>query len=212
MALPGGPSGGPGMLTELHQRRLDAVVAALIDCRARRVMDLGCGSGALLARLVAEPCFEQILALESSATALQVVRSEILSDPALTPGRVRLVHGSWTEPHRDCQGYQAAALVETIEHLDPRDLSRMENTVFGAYGLSTIVLTTPNGDYNALIGLGAGEFRDPDHRFEWGRAKFRRWCRGLAGRHGYHVRFAGIGDEDPEHGAPTQMAVFSAEP
>jgi len=196
------------MLTALHQQRLEIVRDALLASGARRIMDLGCGSGALLSLLLAEPLFERILAMDASATALQVVRSEILEPHADHARRVELLHGSWTEAHARCVGYQAAALVETIEHLDPRDLSRMERTVFAAYRLDCIILTTPNGDYNSVLGMAPGEKRDPDHRFEWPRARFRKWCRGIAGRNGYKVRFAGIGDEDLEHGTPTQMAVF----
>jgi 3' terminal RNA ribose 2'-O-methyltransferase Hen1 len=196
------------MLTALHQKRLEIVRDALLASGARRIMDLGCGSGALLSLLLAEPQFERILAMDASATALQVVRGEVLACHADHIRRVDLIHGSWTEAHARCVGYQAAALVETIEHLDPRDLSRMERTVFAAYQLDCIILTTPNGDFNSVIGLAPGEKRDPDHRFEWPRARFQQWCRGIAGRNGYAVRFAGIGDEDPEHGTPTQMATF----
>jgi 3' terminal RNA ribose 2'-O-methyltransferase Hen1 len=194
------------MLTALHQRRLEAVVRELKSSGCSRVMDLGCGSGALLSLLLAECQFDRILAMDASATALQVVRSEVL--PAHSEARVELIHGSWTAPHQRCVGYQAAALVETIEHLDPRDLSRMERTVFQSYGLDYIILTTPNGDYNTVLGMAPGEMRDPDHRFEWPRERFRKWCRGIAKRHDYQIRFSNIGDEHPEHGAPTQMVVF----
>jgi small RNA 2'-O-methyltransferase len=195
------------MLTALHQQRLEAVVEALSASGCSWVMDLGCGSGALLSLLLAAPRFERILAMDSSLSALQVVREEVLGSMA-DRDRVRLIHGSWTESHRDCRGYQAAALVETIEHLDPRELSRMEQTVFAGYELDTIVLTTPNGEYNQVLGMAPGTFRDPDHRFEWPRSRFRKWCRGIAERQGYRVRFAGIGPEDPDCGPPTQMAVF----
>jgi SAM-dependent methyltransferase len=162
---PGQPDEHHLMLTALHEQRLDTVFRALQASGARRVMDLGCGSGALLARLINEPSFERILGMDRSAEALTAARQNLLGDE--TDQRVQLVHGSWTEPHKACTGYDAAALVETIEHLDPRDLSRMENTVFRDYQLQTIVLTTPNGDYNPLLGLGPNDKRDPDHRFEW---------------------------------------------
>ena len=197
------------MLTALHQQRLEIVRDALVASGAKRVIDLGCGSGALLSLLLAEPQFEQILAMDASATALQVVRSEVLAGHGESAGRVELIRGSWTEAHVRCTDYQAAALVETIEHLDPRELSRMERTVFETYQLDCIILTTPNGDYNTVLGMAPGEKRDPDHRFEWPRARFRKWCRGIAVRHGYTVRFVGIGDEDMDHGTPTQMAILS---
>ncbi|TVQ40994.1 MAG: methyltransferase domain-containing protein [Wenzhouxiangella sp.] len=196
------------MLTALHEQRLQAVCSALKSSHARQVLDLGCGSGALTCLLLSDPDFDSVLAMDRSSEALATLRQNLANGGELGE-RLTLVHGSWTDTHPGCQAYQAAALVETIEHLDPRDLSRMENTVFAAYDLDCIVVTTPNGDYNPLLGLGPGQFRDPDHRFEWPRVKFRKWCRGLASRHGYQVRFADIGDPDPELGAATQMAVFT---
>ncbi|MDQ1398763.1 MAG: hypothetical protein QOK20_695, partial [Acidimicrobiaceae bacterium] len=47
-----------------------------------------------------------------------------------------------------------------------------------------------------------------DHRFEWTRAKFEVWAADIAERHGYQVEISGIGPDDLERGAPTQMAVF----
>ncbi|AKS40407.1 methyltransferase domain-containing protein [Wenzhouxiangella marina] len=194
------------MLTALHEQRLEAVYRALLSSGARSVLDLGCGSGSLLARLLESPRFERLLGMDRSELALAALRQTL--DPARSE-RLRLVQGSWTDYHPDCLGHEAACLVETIEHLDPRQLSGMEALVFERYGLATIVLTTPNADHNPLLGLGPGEFRDPDHRFEWSRQRFRRWCRRVAERYGYRLRIDGIGEEDPEFGAPTQMAVFS---
>lgn len=196
------------MLTALHEQRLDAVFHALRSSGARSVMDLGCGSGTLTVRLLGEAQFERILAMDQSAQALATLRQNLASESSLA--RLELVHGSWTAVHPGCRGYQAAAMVETIEHLDPRDLSAMERTVFADYRPATVIITTPNGDYNPLIGLAPGEFRDPDHRFEWSRQRFAKWCRGIAERHGYQVTFSAIGEVDWDHGAPSQMARFSA--
>lgn len=194
------------MLTALHQQRLAKVAKALSASGASRVMDLGCGSGALLSLLLANDQFTRILGMDKSQAALEAVRGNLLNGQA--NDRLELVCASWSSPHSCCRDYQAAALVETIEHLDPRELSRMENCIFADYGLDTIVITTPNQEYNHVLGMSPGELRDPDHRFEWSRARFRKWSRGVANRHGYQVRFAGIGDDDPEFGPPTQMAVF----
>ena len=103
------------------------------------------------------------------------------------------------------------ALVEVIEHLDAERLPTLEKIVFGAARPKTVVVTTPNADYNALFpNLAAGAFRHPDHRFEWTRAQFEGWAKGVAEAHGYSVTFSGIGAHDEALGAPTQMAVFSA--
>jgi hypothetical protein len=74
---------------------------------------------------------------------------------------------------------------------------------------TTVIVTTPNFDYNAKFpGLPAGRFRHPDHRFEWTRAEFAEWAGGIAERQSYTVRFAPVGEVDPELGAPTQMGIF----
>jgi hypothetical protein len=56
--------------------------------------------------------------------------------------------------------------------------------------------------------VGAARLRHPDHRFEWTRQEFREWAEGVAGRHGYAVRFLPVGPVDEVVGAPTQMAVI----
>jgi small RNA 2'-O-methyltransferase len=100
-------------------------------------------------------------------------------------------------------------MVETIEHVDPGQLSRVEQGVFAQLRPAMLFMTTPNADYNPLLGLGAGEVREPDHRFEWGQAKFRRWALGVGHRNGYRVRFGGIGEDHAELGPPTQTACFT---
>jgi hypothetical protein len=83
--------------------------------------------------------------------------------------------------------------------------------LFGDARPRIVVVTTPNREYNVLFdGLPAGRFRHRDHRFEWTRAEFEEWAGETAGRFGYGVRFLPVGPEDPEVGAPTQMAVFEA--
>ncbi len=194
------------MYSPLHEERLDTVMAILRADGVRSVADLGCGSGNLIVRLLAEPTLERIIGMDASGVALQVLRSEILNgkiDPRCT-----LIHGSYTEPDATVQGVEAVTMIETLEHLDPQRLSRVERTVFVGYAPRLVLLSTPNADYNPLYGLPPGQWRDPDHKFEWSRTKFRDWARGIAQRSGYRSRFLGIGDDDPERGAPTQLAVF----
>ncbi|WP_245584124.1 methyltransferase domain-containing protein [Saccharospirillum impatiens] len=191
----------------LHEERLDRVYRQIRQSGARRVLDLGCGSGALLVRLLNDPYFNQIVGLESSGVGLAVARN-MFSD-SLASGRLTLVAGSYAEPHAALVGFEMAAMVETIEHVKPNDLSRVEQAVFGQMRPHRLIMTTPNREYNPLLGLAPGEFREPDHKFEWDRQKFMQWSRGVAGRNGYAVRFAGIGEADAELGAPTQTATFS---
>lgn len=193
---------------DLHQQRWLRVAALLKSSGARRVLDLGCGSGGLLQYLVKEPQFERIVGLELSGELLSQAKLRLERLPPQQWERLSLVCGSYAESHPALVGFDAAALVETIEHVPPSRLSRVEQAVFGELRPGLLVLTTPNHDYNPLFGLARGEFRDPDHRFEWTRDRFRDWTRGVAHRNGYRVAISGIGEWHPELGQPTHLARF----
>jgi hypothetical protein len=119
------------------------------------------------------------------------------------------MQGALTYRDRRLQGYDAATLVEVVEHLDPSRLAAFERVQFGFTRPRTIVLTTPNAEYNVRFPLAPGAFRHEDHRFEWTREAFQSWAGGVARQYGYAVRFQPVGPEDPALGAPTQMAVFT---
>jgi small RNA 2'-O-methyltransferase len=192
------------MATLLHEERIEAVMRALLASGARSVLDLGCGPGVLLARLAREPQLERIVGLDVSAEALAAAAQAL----GKARGRVTLLHGSFARPDPRLAGFDAAALVETIEHINPDRLSSVERAVFGSFRPRTVVVTTPNLEYNVLYGLPDGRLRHRDHRFEWSRAKLEAWAGGVAGRNGYRVAFAAIGDPHPTLGGSTQMATF----
>lgn len=198
------------MRSELNDQRMAAVLAALSASGARSVIDLGCGPGDLLVRLAAEPRFERILGLDLSAAALAQARQRLQEEGGEGAGRITLLQGSFLEPDPRLAGFEAAALVETIEHVEPDRLSALERAVFVRARPGAVVVTTPNQEYNLLYDMGRRRFRNPDHRFEWPRQRFRDWAEGVAGRNGYRVRFAGIGAAHPRLGCATQMAVFTA--
>lgn len=196
----------------LHDARLDAVIAALRAIGAKSVVDLGCGGGKLLQLLLREGWARQLTGLDPSVHALErAARRLKLHQPGGPPeGRVTLLHGSLTYRDDRWAGADAVALVEVIEHLDPDRLPLVERVVFGEARPATVIVTTPNADYNALFPtLAAGAFRHPDHRFEWTRAEFTAWAERIAVVYRYQPVFSGIGPEDEAHGAPSQMAVFS---
>lgn len=198
----------------LNEQRLGAVTAALKASGARSVLDLGCGEGKLLRGLLKERQFDRIVGLDVSYRALERAHRRLHLDrlPAKQRERLDLLHGSVLYHDERLRGFEAAALVEVIEHLDPPRLGAFERVVFEAASPGTIVVTTPNREYNVRFEtLPAGRFRHRDHRFEWTRAEFEAWAQGVAGRHGYAVRFLPVGPEDEEVGSPTQMAVFQHE-
>lgn len=196
----------------LNEQRLGTVVAALKGCGCRRVLDLGCGEGRLLRALLKEKGFEEIVGLDVSHRALEIARERLRWDrlPDRQKERIRLIHGSLTYRDKRLEGYDAAAAMEVIEHLDPPRLAAFERVLFELARPATVVITTPNAEYNVQFeNLPAGKLRHKDHRFEWTRAEFQSWAHRVAQRFGYSVRFLPVGPEDPAVGAPTQMGIFS---
>lgn len=195
-------------MTSLHEERLQRAIAVLKDTGARRILDLGCGSGMLLYRLMAEPQFTEVLGLEQSGISLAQARQMLGEHLNGAASRLSLLQGSYAARNPRLTGYDAAAMIETIEHMPPGQLSLVEQAVFAHYRPGYVYMTTPNREYNPLLGLVDGEFREEDHKFEWCRGRFRRWASGVARRNDYHVAFAGIGDPHPDLGSPTQTALF----
>lgn len=195
----------------LNEQRLMTVLAALRSCGAQRVLDLGCGEGKLIRELLRDRQFEEILGMDVSVRTLEVAARRLKLErlPDNQAKRVQLIHGSLMYRDKRLAGFDAAAVVEVIEHLDPPRLSAFERVLFEFARPRVVVLTTPNREYNVTWEtLPAGEFRHADHRFEWTRQEFQDWANGIAARFGYTVRFLPIGPEDPVFGSPTQMGIF----
>jgi 3' terminal RNA ribose 2'-O-methyltransferase Hen1 len=195
----------------LHDQRLDLVADLLKESGAKQVVDLGCGDGRLLKRLLAAPQFGKVTGLDVDSRALEAARQRLDLDrlPPKQQSRIELLHGSLMYRDRRLAGFDAAAVVEVVEHLDPPRLAAFERVVFEFARPGTIILTTPNREYNIRWpSLPTGRFRHRDHRFEWTRQEFQDWAAGVAARFGYSVHFLPVGEEDSEVGPPTQMGIF----
>jgi 3' terminal RNA ribose 2'-O-methyltransferase Hen1 len=195
----------------LAEQRVGAVIAALRSSEAKRVLDLGCGEGRLLRALLQEKAFTEIVGLDVSHGALEIASRRLrLEDlPRMQKDRIQLIHGSLTYRDKRLAGYDAATVVEVIEHQDPPRLAALERVLFEFAKPRTVIVTTPNVEYNVKFEtLPAGKMRHKDHRFEWTRGEFGSWATGIAERFGYSVRFLPIGPEDPAVGSPTQMGIF----
>ncbi|MEV8567573.1 3' terminal RNA ribose 2'-O-methyltransferase Hen1 [Streptomyces sp. NPDC051322] len=195
----------------LAVQRREAILEELRNSGASRVLDLGCGQGQLVRELLKDVRFTEIVGVDVSMRALAVAARRLRLEQMgeRQSGRVKLMQGSLAYTDKRLKRYDAAVLSEVVEHVDPERLPALEYAVFGAARPQTVLVTTPNVEYNVRWeSLPAGEKRHGDHRFEWTREEFRGWARKVAERHGYETEFVPVGPDDPEVGPPTQLAVF----
>lgn len=196
----------------LNDQRMERVTALVRELGAASLLDLGCGEGRLLRELLKIPGLDRITGVEVAPRVLAAAGDRLRLDhmPDIKRRRIELLQGSLVYRDDRLKGYDAAAVIEVIEHMEAERLPAFEAALFGHARPATIIVTTPNREYNALFeGMAPDAMRHPDHRFEWTRAEFRHWAESVALAHGYAVRFEGIGAEDPAHGHPTQLAVFA---
>lgn len=195
------------MTSWLHEERLTAVTKVVRDSGAARVLDLGCGDGDMIVRLAAQEGLVELVGLDICRASLDRLRGRLAACDTVIP-RIDLREASMTEPSSDLVGFDCAILVETVEHIAPDRLSKLERALFHILRPQTVVITTPNSEFNQLLGVPAHRMRHPDHRFEWDRAQFRRWCVRAADAARYSVCFEDVGGHHPVLGGASQMAVF----
>ncbi len=202
---------GAGRPVPLAALRREAVLGALRDAGARTVADLGCGEGSLTGDLLHDAAFTQVIAADVSARALSQAARRLRLDrmPEARRARLTMLQSSLTYRDTRLAGLDAAVLMEVIEHVEPDRLSALERAVFEFAAPRTVVVTTPNREYNTVYGMADAALRHRDHRFEWDRAEFTAWASRVGAAFGYHVRFAGAGEESESAGWPTQLAVFT---
>lgn len=202
----------PTKKVTLHTQRLEAAVAKLLETGAQSVADLGCGEGRLLQLLVKQRQFRRILGMDVCLRSLDMAERRLNLKEAneRLRERLKLIHGSLMYRDDRLGGYDAAAVVEVIEHMDIPRLEAFERVLFECARPQYVVLTTPNREYNAVFeGMEEDTMRHDDHRFEWTREEFRTWCEKIQSRYGYRFGISGVGPDHEVFGAPSQMAVFN---
>lgn len=194
----------------LHRQRHEAVLNIIREKGAQSVVDLGCGEGLLLQQLMKVQGIDRILGMDVSWISLERASRRLrLNDLApRARERITLIHGSLLYRDRRLEGFDLGAVVEVIEHLDPPRLAAFERVVFEYARPQTVIVTTPNRDYNAVYGLAGEEMRHTDHRFEWTREEFAAWCQRIGEAYNYRASIEQVGELDEQLGAGSQMAVF----
>ena len=196
----------------LNDQRIDAVITALKEHGAKRVLDLGCGEGRLLKALLKDRSFEEIVGLDVSYRTLEIASDRLNLErlPDKLKERLKLIHGSLTYRDKRLEGYDAAAVIEVIEHLEPARLKAFERVLFEFSKPRIVIITTPNFEYNIKFQtLSAGKLRHRDHRFEWTREEFKNWAKCIKDKYGYSFESHDIGPAESGIGAPTQMGLFT---
>jgi 3' terminal RNA ribose 2'-O-methyltransferase Hen1 len=193
----------------LVKLRKEAVLATLAAAGASRVLDLGCGSGALLLELLADRRYTEIVGADVSSVSLAIAERRLKFDrmPERQRARITLIQSALTYHDDRLKGYDAAILMEVIEHVDESRLPALERAVFGHAAPQTVIVTTPNVEYNVRYETLDGH-RHEDHRFEWTRAEFAAWTTRVAKTYGYDVEIRPVGEVDETVGSPTQLAYF----
>lgn len=195
----------------LNEQRIKAVLSKIYDSGAKSVLDLGCGEGKLLKDLIKDKSIEKIAGMDVSIRSLEIAHKRIGLDalPSRIKDKISLFHGSLMYKDKRFAGFDAAIVMEVVEHLDPPRMAAFEKVLFRHAKPKTIILTTPNREYNAMWdNLPEGAMRHSDHRFEWTRNEFREWADTLAEQYNYSIAYYTIGPQSLSFGSPTQMGVF----
>lgn len=191
----------------LHAERHRCAIEVLKNEKITRIIDLGCGEGKFLKKLIEEEQFTEIVGLDVSIKSLEIAKDRLKLDRIKK--NVKLLHGSLMYQDSRLSNFEAATVIEVIEHMEPYQLKAFESVLFKHAQPNLVIITTPNAEYNVLFeNLQEGKYRHSDHRFEWSRKQFTEWASCVAKEYNYLVEFSSLGEEHPEYGAPSQMAIF----
>lgn len=199
------------MTSFLHQQRLQSVHEVIKVTTPRTVLDLGCGPGPLLQRLAADRALDRIVGVEEDPAVLRRLQATLPTEPGPAAPIVDLIAASIAELDATYEDFDIALLIETIEHMTADMLAKAAKTVFGTLRPRTVIVTTPNIEFNHLLGVPSRRLRHPGHRFEWTRKEFGAWSAAMAGRFSYAVQRRDICGSHPRHGGATQLALFRLE-
>ncbi|MDN4617361.1 3' terminal RNA ribose 2'-O-methyltransferase Hen1 [Paenibacillus sp. PsM32] len=194
-------------LNELRYRAIVEQVSLLPQ--RKQVIDFGAGEGKLSVRLGQIEGVEQVWAVEPSMQSQlraidRFAKLEGRTDdviPVITTGSLFYRDERWIDQ-------DVIILCEVIEHINEVRLPQVIHTLFTDYRPQTLIITTPNREYNEVYDMDTEEIRHADHRFEWTRAEFEQYCTQWIQNRPYTFTISGIGEKHEQYGQPTQMVVF----
>ena len=196
----------------LNDLRMETVKKAVLDSGATSVIDLGCGECKLTSMLLKAQQIKRITACDVSVGVLEKAIKKLHLDrmQPYMKNKLTLMQASLTYRDQRFEGYDCACMIEVIEHIDPLRIPAMERTVFEFASPHTVIVTTPNREYNSNYeNIHEDTLRHHDHRFEWTRKEFGDWTKHICDKFSYSCEMIGIGDIDANFGSPTQMGVFT---
>ncbi|MBR0484450.1 MAG: 3' terminal RNA ribose 2'-O-methyltransferase Hen1 [Oscillospiraceae bacterium] len=198
--------------TPLNTQRMETVKNAVLASGASSVIDLGCGECRLTSLLLNEQQIKKVTACDVSVSELEKAAQKLHLDrmQPYRKNKLKLMQASLTYRDKRFEGYDCACVIEVIEHIEPLRIPAFERSVFEFAAPKTVILTTPNREYNTNYEhMQENTLRHGDHRFEWSREEFRAWTEHICETFGYSCEISGIGDPDEKLGTPTQMGVFT---
>ena len=198
--------------TPLNTLRMEAVKNAVLASGAETVIDLGCGECRLTSLLLSEQQIKKVTACDVSVSVLEKAAQRLHLD-RMNPykkNKLNLMQASLTYKDKRFEGHDCACAIEVIEHIEPMRIPAFERSVFEFACPKTVIVTTPNREYNANYeNMQENSLRHGDHRFEWTRLEFKEWTEHICEKFNYTCVISGIGDNDENLGNPTQMGVFT---
>ncbi|MEG0258608.1 MAG: methyltransferase domain-containing protein [Lysinibacillus sp.] len=191
-------------LNSLRYEKIVQTIEQLL--KKASIVDFGSGEGKLSSLLAHVEGVHELLAVEPNAVAMKkaVKRFDALENVLVMP---KPTWGSLFYFDARLQQKDVIVLCEVIEHIDEERLPKVMALLLTQYSPNTLIVTTPNAEYNAVYELD--EMRHDDHRFEWTRAKFQQWCHDMNTDEHYELSFTGIGELHEQYGQPTQMCIYT---
>ena len=189
--------------TSLNTMRYEAIVNQVKQLQHSIVIDMGAGEGKLTEQLAQIKTIDKLYAVDPSNAALMKMTKRFSdAEFSVTP---TIQWGSLYYEEDNFRKADVFILCEVIEHINEDRLPQLMHLITDTYAPKSIIITTPNAEYNRVYELQ--QMRHDDHRFEWTRAQFKAWCSKVSPQ--YELHFEGIGVEHPAYGTPTQMCVMT---